>query len=187
MKKIKSLLLVMVLLVGLLIVPIQGATSQQDDAANQLKTLGLLQGYPDGTLGLDRPINRVEMTVLLIRLLGYESNIVIGAENHQFKDINGNYWGQPWIQKAAALALMKGFPDQTFRPEQSITYAEAVALMVRLMKKEDNLVGDWPMNYMNRGREIGILPPGLNKEPNQHLTRGEVSEIIWNTLLTKIK
>lgn len=185
MKKIQSLLLVMVLLVGLCAVPVQAATPQETYAANQLVTLGLLTGYPDGSLGLERNITRAEMAVLLVRLLGYENNVVLGSEKYQFTDISNSYWGQLWIQKTAALTLMIGFPDQTFRPEQPITYAETVALMVRLMKKEADLVGEWPMNYMDLGGEIGILPPSLTKGSNEYLTRGEVSEITWNTLIAK--
>ncbi|NLL70915.1 MAG: S-layer homology domain-containing protein [Epulopiscium sp.] len=187
MKKTKRLLLVSILFIGILSVPITAATPQQTYAGSQLATLQLLKGYEDGSLRLDQNINRAEMTVLLLRVLGHEESIVIGAEKQQFQDVSSSYWGKPWIQKAAQLQLIQGYPGRTFRPVQPISYAETIALMVRVLKREEQLEGEWPINYMNRGKELGIVSPTLKKGPNEVLTRGEVAEIVWKTLLVKTK
>lgn len=187
MKRGSIFSITIVLCIIMLVLPIEAATSNQIYAGKQLATLQLLKGYEDGSLGLDQNIKRVEMAVLLVRILGYDNSIVIGAENQKFQDLSDSYWGKPWIQKATQLQLIKGYPGGVFQPENNISYVETVALMVRMLKKESNLTGEWPMNYMNRGKEIGIIPSTIHKQPDELLTRGEVAEIVWNTLLAKIK
>ena len=47
-----------------------------------------------------------------------------------FKDTE-NHWASPYIQKAAALGIMKGYDDGTFKPEIAVTRAQAAAILVR--------------------------------------------------------
>ena len=47
-----------------------------------------------------------------------------------FKDTR-NHWASPYIQKATALGIMKGYDDGTFKPEIAVTRAQAAAILVR--------------------------------------------------------
>lgn len=42
-----------------------------------------------------------------------------------------NHWAYPYIQKAAATGIMKGYDDGTFKPEIAVTRAQAAAILVR--------------------------------------------------------
>ena len=42
-----------------------------------------------------------------------------------------NHWALPYIQKAAAMGIMKGYDDGTFKPEQVISRVQAAAILVR--------------------------------------------------------
>lgn len=42
-----------------------------------------------------------------------------------------NHWALPFIQKAAAIGIMKGYDDGTFKPELAVTRAQAAAILVR--------------------------------------------------------
>ncbi|EKU40949.1 S-layer protein [Lysinibacillus fusiformis ZB2] len=42
-----------------------------------------------------------------------------------------NHWAKEYIQKAANTGIMNGYTDGTFRPESSVTRAQATAILVR--------------------------------------------------------
>lgn len=50
----------------------------------------------------------------------------------EFTDID-SHWAESFIQTAASLKLMNGYLDHTFRPNQSLTRAEAVTIVNRLL------------------------------------------------------
>lgn len=63
------------------------------------------------------------------------------------------HWAREEIGKAASLGWIQGYEDGTFRPDQSITRAEAMTMINRVLNrlpaaKEDLLPGmlQWPDN-----------------------------------------
>ena len=164
--------------------PVHGATGEESYAGNQLRILGIMRGYEDGSLRLDQPIVRAEVAALTVRLLGYENEEVTG-EGREFSDVASDYWADGLIQKAYKLGIIKGYPDMTFAPLNNITYAEVVAIMVNALDEQHDLDGEWPNNYINKAKTVGIIPESSNEDPAKVITRGEMSVIIWDTLLVK--
>ncbi len=168
----------------MLSIPAYGANDDENFAGNQLRILGILVGYEDGTLRLDNPILRSEIAALMVRTLGYENSIVIG-ENKNFQDVKKDYWAYQVIQNAYKLGIIKGYPEGTFKPKNNISFAETLAIMVNALEKNDNLEGQWPHNYIERAKQIGIIPKDSSTHPDKIVTRGEVAKILWQTIITK--
>ncbi|QTD40811.1 DUF4430 domain-containing protein [Sporosarcina sp. Te-1] len=53
----------------------------------------------------------------------------------QFKDTVG-HWAADYIQQAVEQGLVKGYADGTFKPNQSLTRAQAVSILVRALELE---------------------------------------------------
>jgi len=183
MKKSVSAVLVMVMII-LSMVPVAAATSQQSYAGNQLRILGILRGYEDGSLKLDQPIVRAEVAALTVRILGYEDKVIEG-DGRAFTDVEETYWASDVIQKAFKLDVIQGYPDLTFKPLGNITYAEVVAVMVGALGEQEDLAGEWPDNYLDKAKAIGVIPKDSDEDPSKVITRGEMSVIVWDTLLVK--
>ena len=64
-----SLLLMMVMVFSMN--NIKAVTDDEYFAGNQLKQLGILKGYPDGTLRLEQSISRSEVATMMVRVRGY--------------------------------------------------------------------------------------------------------------------
>jgi len=90
---------------------------------------------------LDRPISRKYMALVLAGLLN-ESNIIggiieeTGAESESmpagnFSDIDSHSAFRGFIEQSAAVGLLSGYPDRTFRPEKFLTRAEAAVIFMR--------------------------------------------------------
>lgn len=180
MKKMITMLMMAALTISLL----TGATSQESYAGNQLRILGILRGYEDGTLRLDQPIVRAEVAALTVRMLGFEDKEVEG-EGREFTDVEEAYWGYGVVQKAYKLQVIQGYPDMSFKPLGNITYAEVVAIMVNALGHKETIEGEWPDNYLNKGKELGVIPPDSTVEAGKVITRGEMAVIVWDTLLVK--
>lgn len=184
-KKITLMLICVLITVNIAGATAIAATDEENYAGKQLNTLGLLRGYTDGTLGLDRYIIRSEVTALLVRALGYNDKDVPG-EGKKFSDVYADYWAYPDIQKAYNLKLIVGDTGGTFRPLHNISYAEVVTILVNALGQNKNLEGDWPTNYINKAKEIGIISPEDDYNVHRKVTRGEVSVLIWDTILVNL-
>ncbi|MBN2058307.1 MAG: S-layer homology domain-containing protein [Candidatus Saganbacteria bacterium] len=116
-------------------------------AIEAMATLGIITGFPDGTFGPNYSITRAQLATWLIRSLGEE--ISREADQAQiFSDVPPSHWAFPYINLAASRGLVQGYPDGTFRPENTIIRAETVAVVVRLEKLP--LAGEeTPMPYLD--------------------------------------
>ena len=116
-------------------------------AVSTLARLGVLSGRTPDTFAPNAPITRAEFTTICARLDQSES-----AAERVFSDIGG-HWAEQYILRAAALGWTRGYPDGSFRPQNSITRAEAITMINRVLgrspgSKDDLLPGMkvWPDN-----------------------------------------
>lgn len=163
-----------------------GVTDDEYFAGNQLKQIGILKGYSDGSLKLDQPIVRSEVATIMVRIRGFE-NKDIALEGKEFIDVSAKFWAYKNIQNAFKLNLISGYPDATFKPENFITYAEVVTIMVNTLGYKETMTGEWPTNYIEKAKEIGVIPKTSTVDPNKVITRGEMALIVWDTLLTLVE
>lgn len=180
-------IVVMILLITLFSATTSYAvTDDEYFAGNQLKQIGILKGYADGSLKLDQPIVRSEVATIMVRIRGYE-NKDIALEGKEFTDVSTKFWAYKNIQNAFKLNLISGYPDATFKPENFITYAEVVTIMVNTLGYKDVMTGEWPTNYLEKAKAIGVIPKTSTVDPNKVITRGEMSLIVWDTLLALVE
>ena len=55
-------------------------------------------------------------------------------EYQNFKDVDENDWYYESVKKAYEIGLIRGYDDQTFRPYSSISRAELISIIVRLLE-----------------------------------------------------
>jgi hypothetical protein len=159
--------------------------AQQDSAAIMTK-LGLMKGYSNGDLGLTKKINRAEFATIIIRMTGYESKPFSPAKEIKFKDLSKTHWAYSTVRMAASLGYIKGYSDKSFKPSSNITYAEAIAIMVRALGYSGEVKGKWPDNYLNKAEGLGITK-NLNIVANKSITRGDIAVLVVNSLPVTIK
>ena len=153
----------------------------EEQAGEYLKKIGLYKGYEDGSLGLDRNITRAEFATLAVRIEGMEDV----QEKHRgetiFKDMAASHWASGYVNIAVSKDLIKGFEDKTFRPEEEITYVQALAVVIRILGYEKDVVGEWPDNYIEKGMDLG-LDRHIGLSADDVINRGEIAVLIYNAL-----
>jgi hypothetical protein len=60
------------------------------------------------------------------------------AVANQFNDVNATHWASAYILNAHAKGWVTGFEDNTFRPNNATTRAEAVTLLNRVFERRPN-------------------------------------------------
>ena len=92
-------------------------------AVNYIAGKGLLSGYSDGTFKPDADITRAEFAQMIS---GYLKAGYAGSAN--FKDVKG-HWASDAIDKVFGNKAVEGYPDGTFKPNKTLTRAEAVTVL----------------------------------------------------------
>jgi len=129
----------------------------QQSEANRLKTLGIIAGFPDGSLGLDRTISRAEFAKVIAIATGNEiiADAMVNSPT-KFSDAKVGVWYTGYVNVASELGYILGYPDGTFKPNQPITNAEVLTILLRALGYDDRLPGSWPTDYLVKANELGI-------------------------------
>ncbi len=116
-------------------------------AVSTMTRAGVIEGFSDGTFRPSAPITRAQFATIAVRFFE-----VVYSGDDKFTDI-ADHWARDYINKAAEAALINGFSDGTFRPNQNITRAQAMAIFNRVLGRapeKDHLLPDemitWPDN-----------------------------------------
>jgi hypothetical protein len=94
-------------------------------------TLGLMEGYPDGTFRPDDTVTRAELVSALYRLAGQPE-----AAGESFSDVSQDDWAYDAIAYAASQGWVSGYGDGNFYPETAVTRAQAAVIVERFLGRE---------------------------------------------------
>lgn len=92
-------------------------------AITTLASLGIVNGYGDGTFCPDQTITRAEFVSILSSFYPLETG------NALFSDVPRTHWAYSAVLSAAAKGWINGYEDGRFCPDQTITRAEAVTVL----------------------------------------------------------
>jgi hypothetical protein len=148
-----------------------------EEAVETLMALGVVNGYEDGTYKPTKVVTRAELAKLLIVELGY-AELAGGTAN--FSDTAG-HWAEGYIGLAAGLGLVNGYPDGTFKPDNTVSFDEALTMVVRgLGYTDDSLTGTWPTNYKIKAINLDLLDDVTVMTTGAD--RGAIAIILFNAL-----
>lgn len=156
-----------------------------EDYVNELAEAGIISGFEDGTFRPKEPVTRAQVVTLLARLLQWPTEK--GTLN--FKD-EVPAWAKDAVAAAVARGVVKGYPDQKFRPDRPVTRAEISIILDNAVKlapgtamsefKDVDQIPVWAREAMGRVISAGVMrgyEDGLLR-PEANLTRAEMAVLI---------
>jgi hypothetical protein len=190
MKKVLSLVLVIAMVLSSMSFAFAGtftdvADTDYENAVNTLVGLGVVTGYEDGTYRPEKVVTRAEMAKLIVEILGY-GDLVAGSKSN-FTDTQG-HWADAWIALAAGRGLVVGTGDGKFTPDRTVSYDEAITMIVRALGYTDasnelkNMT--WPTNFKVKAAELKITDDV--KLVATGADRGGVAQLLFNSLLVNM-
>lgn len=105
------------------------------EAVRQMTGFGLVNGYADGTFLPNASITRAEFVTILSRFPHEETD-----SDMLFIDVPETHWAFDAVHTALAQGWVTGDPSGLFRPNDSITRAEAVTILNRVLGRQGDAV-----------------------------------------------
>lgn len=110
-----------------------------------------------------------------------------------YTDMRG-HWAEDYVNKLKAMNIVSGYPDGTYKPENSVTRAEFVKLVSGAFSLPqtgeisfyDVLDSDWFAPYVKGAASLGIVngADGMFR-PNDNITRQDAAVILYRAILLK--
>lgn len=157
------------------------------DAMKILGSMDVISGDGDGNLRENDLVKRSEFAKMAVLLSQYKNEVSIGSKISVFTDCTWTHWAAPYVVVAAKYGIIEGYLDGRFGPDDYINYAQAVTIALRLLGYTDEDFGySYPEGQLGVANSLK-LNLGVNKSYDDLLTRGDVSVILINMLLTNAK
>ncbi|MBA2942052.1 S-layer homology domain-containing protein [Paenibacillus sp. CGMCC 1.16610] len=158
-------------------------------AVERAASLGIVNGYDDGTFQPDGKVTRAEFTAMLVRAISLTSK---DAQNMQFSDIDDiPQWAKAYIFEAASAGVVTGYEDHSFGADRLISRAEMAVMVARAIGLEINSdeavsfadedqIPAWALQEIKASRKAGLIQGRDNNffVPDDQATRAEAAVLI---------
>ena len=211
MKRLLALLLACAAIAGMLVLPSTAGAATTTaftdiydtnvaQAAETLRLLGIVSGTGGTAFQPDRALTRAEFCKLAVELMGNGDKVAAQMNRTVFQDVPSTHWARGYIAVATqgtttgsgdtavtTPGIIRGDAYGNFNPDRTITYGEAVTILVRILGYGDSDVGMvWPDGYLAKAGELKVTE-GLNLSANDAITRGQAAVMMENLLFTNSK
>ncbi|MBQ8300082.1 MAG: S-layer homology domain-containing protein [Clostridia bacterium] len=159
-----------------------------EGVVNRIARLGIINGISETAFAPNKGITRAELAKMIVFTKGLQTYADTSKLNSPFKDAKG-HWAENYIAVAAEIGLLKGYDDGTFRPDQEVSYAEVIAIILRVLgyvNIDETQGNTWYFGYTKRMYEIELdkgVPAFKNIEAPAK--RGDVAIFWWNMLVSE--
>ena len=98
-------------------------------AIGALAEAGIITGFGDGTFRPNVPVTRAQLTTMLLKAaIELDQPFPPGAAT--FDDVTPGSTHAPAIGALSTAQIVKGYPDNTFRPSQQVSRAQTATMLV---------------------------------------------------------
>lgn len=151
------------------------------EAITTLNAFNIINGYTDGTFAPDKTITRAEFTKIIVYMLGYGS---FTTPINSFSDLPESHWANSNIKVAYDKGIVSGFEDNTFRPDNAVTYEQALKMLVCTLgySFDAEAMGGYPDGYRSTAITLGLTSGISDRLYTDGATRGMVAQIVFNAL-----
>ena len=149
------------------------AYADYDKAVQSLTEQNILCGDENGDLKLDSYVTRAEFAKMAAEAFGIEAK---SDTKTDFKDLSEEHWAYSYIMIAAEYGIINGFDDGTVRPDDNITYEQAVKMAVYAAEGAER---DYPQGYIRFAIDNQCLD-NVNASIGEYMTRLDTVNLIYN-------
>ncbi|MEW9082798.1 S-layer homology domain-containing protein [Caldanaerobacter subterraneus] len=118
---------------------------------------GIFAGYEDGSFKPEKPVTRAEFASLINKIFLKEKKVL--EREVYFKDVPKNAWYYKAVVNVVNNEIMKGYEDNTFKPQKPVTWKEAVDVIKKFF-------------------DLNSLDKNMFKSPEKTLTREELAVLL---------
>ncbi len=194
MRKLLSLFLAVLMTMSLAIPAMAadftdvGGDHQYYTAIQSLVARGIINGYEEEggfSFKPDATITRAEFSKMVVYAIGMGNAASANAVS-VFPDVAADHWASGVIKIAYDQKIINGFDDGTFKPEEPVTYEQAIKMVViaksAFIGQQAEKAGGYPNGYVNIARNYGFLKKITDGVAGQPAKRGTIAQLMDNML-----
>lgn len=157
----------------------------------------VVSGYPNDEFRPEQPVTRAEFSAMLDAAFGEKS---LPQTERQFQDVPSEFWAESAINNTTASGFWQGYPDRTFRPQETISRANALFVITKglnleaessseevlMLYQDGNQVSEDRQKAIAAATEAGLVVSHRDTQllnPNQNATRAEAAAFIYQALV----
>ena len=150
------------------------------EAVEYVSEAGIMEGKNCGNFDPEGPVTRAEMAAIICRML-YETENLPSEE--RFSDVPVSHWANGYVSKVAELGIVNGYGDGNFGPGDTVSYEQAVTMIVRAVGLEEVAAeaGGYPEGYLEVAKDMGLLE-GINAAVGTDFKRCQVAVLVHNVI-----
>lgn len=155
------------------------------NAVEEVKAIAYIKGYPDGTFKPQANVTRAEAAQMFATLLNGGTNFGTSGAT-KFSDASDDWYSKA-VNYVVGKGLISGYPNGTFKPNESITRAEFAQMISGYIKNEkagssdfQDVKDHWAKEAIDKlygNKNVTGYPDGSFK-PNAKITRAEAVTIL---------
>ena len=193
MKNLKKIL-ALVLAFACAFTMFAGAASYSDKAdikastaVDMLSSLGVIQGYDDGSFKPDTTVTRAQMAKMIFTIMngGNDNADAYVSLPTKFTDLPTAAWAQGYVRYLQNTGIIAGKSATEFAPNKTVTGLEAAKMVLVAAgynAEKAGLTGAaWAQNTMKYG-QLNNLFEDVNTNLNAALPRQYAAQILYNAL-----
>ena len=152
------------------------------DAVNALADMGILTGDENGKFNPNSTITRAEFATMMVRLLDEEDRAKTITKS-SFTDVPSTHWACGYVTVAVELGLVNGYGDGRYGPSDTLTYEQAVKVLVCMLGYENDALsaGGWPNGYTQVANALQLTANTDNLQ-SANVSRSVVAVLCFNSL-----
>ncbi|NMO94971.1 S-layer homology domain-containing protein [Paenibacillus lemnae] len=106
-----------------------------EEAVAAAKQAGIIQGYEDGRFGVNEPISRQDIAVMLDRALSYVNAPISSQSSSEYSDEGDiSAYAGPAVARLSSAGVLQGLSRGQFAPQEQATRAQAAVMLYRILQ-----------------------------------------------------
>ena len=122
---------------------------------------------------------------IIYKGLGDGNKVIANISFSDIKSKPATHWSNEAVYKMAGIGLINGFTDGTFGPTDSVTYEQAITLVIKALGKENEASkstnvtanGNWSDKYIRYAMKNGIVTEKVVMSKNDVGSSTDIEEL----------
>ncbi len=149
-----------------------------------LSMMGVVDGVSGGAFNPAGTLTRAQFCKMAVEAMGEGDRVSIYRNYTIFPDVKPGYWAAGYVNLAVRSdpKLISGYADGTFGPNDTVTYGQAVTMLMRMLGyKDEDVSAVWPDGYIDEALAIG-LSDGVSLSASAAISRAQAAQLFVNLL-----
>lgn len=143
-----------------------------------LGALGIVTGKENSSFKPEEKVSRAEFFGSLLKMIRIDPSLSdgISSKTGKFYDVDNNSQYYSIVYNALSAGITSGYSDNSFKPEQNITYEEALRATLRSLGYEGN-----GQEFLKIAYEIK-LTKSISVSLSEQINRFDMAKLIYNAI-----